>query len=122
MTENIEIIEEILRPHFQKTLNIVIDNQIYKSGKFVVFQTSQLLNYFFLEFHIQTDKKIEVVKIPYPFDVDNYEDEGLIYFDYRINTMTKNKKITQRLQDFAKTQEGSTQNKFYNKIIELEFV
>ena len=72
----------------QKSVNditIYIDNEEYKTGKFILFQSTLIANNYYLEFQIKTDKKIEPVKIPYPFNIENYEDEGLLYFDFLFN-------------------------------------
>lgn len=114
-------IEKILRQHFQKDITLLVDNIEYKKGKFIVAQSTLLSNNYYFEFHIKTDKKIEAVRVPYPFDVEYYSDENLIYFDYRIQSMTKNNELSKILEGFSETQEGFSQNKLYNKILEIEF-
>jgi hypothetical protein len=115
------IVENLLRPHFQKQIVLTIGDEEYKSGKFVLFQSSVLSNNFYIEFQIQTEKRLESVKIPYPFNYESYPDEGLIYFDYRLKALTKKQSITSGMEQFAQQQDNIDNNKFYNKILEIQF-
>jgi hypothetical protein len=36
-----------------------------------------------------TKKEKEKIEIPIPFEIETYEDEDLVYFDYRIKTLAK---------------------------------
>lgn len=115
-------LENILKRYFQKHIKIIIDNEEYKSGKFLLYRFLTYANNYHLEFHIQRSKKIDIIKIPYPFAVEEHAEDNLIYFDYRIKTFSKNnKKIEQKIKNFASTEEGLLINKFYDRIVEFEF-
>ena len=124
MTEHVDKIEALLRPRFQKNISLFINGEEYKKGKFILFHSTLLANNFYIEFHIRTEKKLEIIKIPYPFAIERHEDEedDLFYFDYRLCTLCKqNKKLEKELLEFSSTQEGFGQNKFFNTILEIQF-
>lgn len=115
-------IESVLKKYFQRDVSFYVDNIEYKSGKFILYKFYLYSNNYFIEFHIQTAKKIDSIKIPYPFSVEEDEEDGLLYFDYRLKTLCKdNTKLINKIHDFAKTQEDIDINKFYDKILEIKF-
>jgi hypothetical protein len=123
MTEHVDKIEALLRPRFQKNISLFINGEEYKKGKFVLFHSTLLANNFYIEFHIRTEKKLEIIKIPFPFAIEQHiDDEELFYFDYRLRTLCKGRgKLEKELYEFASTQEGFVQNKFFNTILEIQF-
>jgi len=123
MTEPVDKIEALLRPRFQKNISLFINGDEYKKGKFILFHSTLLANNFYIELHIQTEKKLETIKVPYPFTIEPHTDnEDLFYFDYRLRTLCKGDvKLEKELFDFASTQEGFEQNKFFNTILEIQF-
>lgn len=112
-----------LTDNFQKTLSIIVDGQILKKGKFILFQDYTLANNFYYEITLENTKKIETLKIPYPFSIEYYKDDGLIYLDYRIDTILKKDIKLMHYFDNLKSKIilDTKPSKFYNKIVELEF-
>lgn len=70
----------------QKNLTLELNKKIYKQGKLILFYQKN----FYLTFVMDTVKKNkEKVEIPIPFEHEIHEDDNLIYFDYRIKTLSK---------------------------------
>ena len=65
---------------------------------------------------MDTCKKIkEKIEIPIPYDVEFHEDDNLIYFDYRIKTLSKHApEIETNLIVYPKKISG---NKFWDSIL-----
>jgi hypothetical protein len=71
----------------QKNLTLELGKKTYKQGKMIIFYQKN----FYLTFIMDTVKKQkEKVEIPIPFDVELHEDDNLVYFDYRVKTLSKN--------------------------------
>lgn len=114
-------LESILKKYFQKNISLYIDGEELKSGVFMLYTLLIYSNNYFLEFHIKGDKKIDIIKIPYPFATEEYEKDGLLYMDYRIVTLCKNNpKLVKKIENAANMSSVSD-NKFYNKILEIQF-
>jgi len=67
------------------------NNKILKEGVFSDWKSQP----FFLEVFIETDKRLEKLKLMYPFDHEWYGDDVLespmeLYLDYRLHTLNKN--------------------------------
>lgn len=115
-------LEDILKKYFQKKVSLIIDGEEIKSGTFLLYVLTIYSNNYFIEFHIKTDKKNEVVKVPYPFVSEEHENENLIFFDYRVSTLCKNKKKTiEKLMSCIESIPTHKDNKFFNKILEIKF-
>lgn len=79
-------IEEACKFLLQKNISLEINNKIFKSGKLLLFYQKN----FFLTFVLNSVKKEkDKVEIPIPYEIETYLDENLIYFDYRIKTLSK---------------------------------
>jgi hypothetical protein len=86
MSINGTLLETCCKALLQKNLTLEIKNKTYKQGKLLIFQQKN----FYLTFILENSKsKNEKVEIPIPFDVENHMDDGLVYFDYRIKTLSK---------------------------------
>lgn len=98
-------LDSMLKPHLQRTIIMSINNKKIKTGKFLL--------YTFADYHIEItmtiNNKIKRSMIPIPFKAENYAEDGLIYFDYRINSLLPSFKLL------------TPQSKFYNQILEMEF-
>ena len=115
-------IEDILKNHFQKNIKLLLNDEELKSGKFLLYKLATYSNNFYIEFHIKREKKNDLVKIPYPFKVEEHLDDGLIYFDYRLNTLLNNNtQLTNKIYTLANQYPDSANNKFFDKILEIQF-
>ena len=109
-------IEETLKELLQKNLKLSINNKQYRKGKLLLFKQ----NNYHIEFTIKkNDIDIKRFEVPIPFAVEKWNNEGLVYFDYRLSTLSKNdKKLFEMLERLPR--EGN--NKFYNKILEIQII
>jgi hypothetical protein len=114
-------LEEILKTHLQKDISITINGTEIKNGKFILFQNNILANNFYFELTIERVKKIDVVKIPFPFKVEHYPDEGLLYLDYRFASLTDDKKQLMKIDSLKEKYTEAKLSKFLNTIVEVEF-
>lgn len=79
-------IEKACKFLLQKNITLELKNKTYKQGKLIIFYQTN----FYITFILNTAKKEkEKIDIPIPYDVEFYDDENLIYFDYRIKSLSK---------------------------------
>jgi hypothetical protein len=105
-------IEKACKFLLQKEISIDIKNKVYKQGKLLLFYQRN----FYLTFVMDTPKKEkEKIEIPIPYDVELHENENLVYFDYRIKTLSKHApEIETNLIIYPKKITG---NKFWDSIL-----
>lgn len=119
-------IETILKRNFQKNIEIEIDDKVIKKGKFILYKMSTATNYFHIELYIERNSKVDKIdtfKLPYPFAIEEYEDEDLYYFDYRAKTLLKRNNLCNKFQSLSSTScEDDGPLKFYDKIVVIKFV
>lgn len=114
-------LDSILKKYFQKQVELLVDDNPIKQGQFLLFRNLLYHNNYFFELHIRRKGKIDSIKIPYPFGIEEYPEEGLIFLDYRNKTLLKNQPaLLTKLQSFIDTQPND-KSKFYNKILEIRF-
>jgi hypothetical protein len=76
--------EAFLTKCLQKQIAFRINEKTIKRGRLLLFRR----NHFFIQITLLTDKNIrESFEIPFPLKTEFYEKEGLIYFDYRLNSL-----------------------------------
>lgn len=105
-------VEKACKFLLQKDITIDIKNKTYKQGKLILFYQRN----FYLTFVMDTAKKAkEKIEIPIPYGIEMYEDESLVYFDYRIKTLAKHApEIETNLIVYPKKISG---NKFWDSIL-----
>jgi hypothetical protein len=105
-------IEKACKYLLQKNITIELKNKPYKQGKVVLFYQKN----FYITLVMDTIKKEkEKIELPIPYDVEIHEDENLIYFDYRIKTLSKHApEIETNLLVYPKKISG---NKFWDSIL-----
>jgi hypothetical protein len=105
-------IEKACKFLLQKNVVMDIKNKVLKQGKIILFYQRN----FYITFVIDTEKKAkEKVEIPIPYGVEFHEKENLIYFDYRIKTLSKHApEIETNLIVYPKKIAG---NKFWDSIL-----
>ena len=100
--------ESFLTQSLQKQLAFRINEKTIKKGRLLLFRR----NHFFIQVTLLTEKNIkESFEIPFPLKVESYDKEGLIYFDYRINSLN----LTTPL--ILKKKISSS---YFNKILEIQ--
>lgn len=98
----------------QKNISLEFKDKIYKQGKLLIFQQKNFYLTFILD---STKKKNEKIEIPIPFDTETHYDEGLIYFDYRLKTLSKfSPEIETNLLFYPTKVAG---NKFFDTILTI---
>lgn len=120
----IEKIEQFLTNNFQKNVDIEIDDKIIKKGKFILYKLACETNYYHIELSIErptNHDKIDIFKLPVPFGIETYPEEGLIYFDYRLKTLFKDDKLKAKYDHWFNTNKPVETLKFYDKILILQF-
>jgi hypothetical protein len=115
MTINDTEIEDALKFLLQKNLRLNINKQ-YRKGKLLLFKQ----NNYHIEFTVRkNDIDIKRFEIPIPFAIERWDEEGLIYFDYRLKTLSKkNAALFERLSKLP----VDGKNKFYDKILEIQIL
>jgi len=115
-------LEDILKKHYQKNVQFLINGEEFKAGKFLLYRLTTYANNYYVEFHIKREKKIDIIKIPYPFTVEHHEVDNLLYFDYRIVTLCKkNKEMVAKLNNVCQNYPERMQSKFFERILEIQF-
>lgn len=99
--------EDFFISSLQKNLFFCLGNKIVKQGKLLLFKRS----HFFIQITLSNLKKEkENFEIPFPFKVEPYEDEGVMYFDYRLDAL--NTKALPIMQN-------KVSSSYFNKILEI---
>jgi hypothetical protein len=76
--------ESFLVSCLQKNVVFSIGDKIIKKGRLLLFRRV----HYYVQISLMTDKADrENFEIPIPFKVENYKKDGLLYFDYRINSL-----------------------------------
>ena len=98
----------------QKEITLELNNKVYKKGKLLLFYQKN----FYITFVMDTAKKLkDKIEIPIPYNIEMYEDENLLYFDYRIKSLSKYApQIETNLIVYPKKITG---NKFWNSILSI---
>lgn len=76
--------EEFLVSWLQKPVAFSIKNKTIKKGRLLLFRRA----HYFVQIAIQTSKNTrENFDVPIPFAIEHHEEEGLLYFDYRLDSL-----------------------------------
>lgn len=107
-------LENVCKYLLQKDISFEINNKIFKKGKLIIFHQKN----FYITFIINSDKKNNIkVEIPIPYNVETHLDDNLVYFDYRIKTLSKQTpEIEPNLLSYPQKISG---NKFWNTILTI---
>lgn len=109
-------IERILKSLLQKDIKLSISNRQYRKGKLLLFKQ----NNYHIELTVRkNDIDIKGFEIPIPFAIESWEDDGLIYFDYRLAKLSNNDKV---LHSMLTQLPNEGNNKFYDKILEIQIL
>lgn len=118
-----EKVERIFEKYFQKTISLSIKDEQIKKGKFLLIKNCIIGNNYYFELTIERVKKLDLVRIPYPFDLEEYEEDNLLYLDYRLSSLFKhNKKLLEEMKYWCNNKTDlKTANKMFNNILEIKF-
>lgn len=109
-------IEDVLKNLLQKDLKLNMNNKQYRKGKLLLFKQ----NNYHIELTIRkNDVDIKRFEIPIPFAIEEWADEGFVYFDYRLNTLADN---DEAVYNRLKSLPTNGKNKFYDKILEIQIL
>jgi hypothetical protein len=99
--------ESFLISCLQKNINFAINNKTIKKGRLLLFRQF----HYFVQIAILTEKGLkENFDIPFPFKIEKYPEEGLMYFDYRTKSLEVEAlpQITNKINSI-----------YFNKILEI---
>lgn len=100
--------ESFLISCLQKNINFSINNRTIKRGKLLLFRRF----HYFVQLTMTTEKGLqENVDIPFPFKVEDYQKEGLMYYDYRLGSLEVSK--LPRMPD-------KVSSLYFDKILEIQ--
>jgi hypothetical protein len=117
-----EKIEHIFEKYFQKTIVLSVKDEVIKRGKFLLIKNCIISNNYFFEFTIERAKKLDIVKIPYPFNLEECPTDNLIYMDYRVSSLFNNDRLlVESINTWIEKLELKNQSKFLNSILEIRF-
>ena len=114
-------LETILPKYFQKKIKISIGNDTVKHGQFILFENLLNHNNYYFELFIKRKDKIDSFKIPYPYKVEEYEDDMLLYLDYRHSALVNNDPVAMELIKCYIDNKPNERNKFLGNIVEIQF-
>jgi len=117
-----EKLEKVFEQYFQKTICLSIKDEQIKKGKFLLIKNCIIGNNYFYELTIERVKKLDLVRIPYPFEIEEYPEDNLLFLDYRLSSLFKNnKKMLNEMVHWCETKTDlRTANKMFNNILEIK--
>lgn len=117
-----EKIEKLFEKYFQKTVELSVCGEFFKKGKFLLIENKVLNNNYYFEFLIEKTKKIDIIKLPFPFGIEEHEEDGILYFDYRLKTFFKNAQHeqTKRVKHIIEVNKIFP-SKLFDNILEIKF-
>ena len=107
-------LEKVCKFLLQKNITLELNKKVHKQGKLILFYQKN----FYLTFIMDTVKKAkEKIEIPIPYSTEIHEDDDLVYFDYRIKTLSKHApEIENYLIAYPSNVAG---NKFWDTILTI---
>lgn len=112
-------LEETCKMLLQRNVFFIVKNKVIKKGKIELFTQRN----FHIVFHVLTGKnKKEKLELPIPFSIENHIDDGLIFFDYRIKSLSKYCPETEKNLLMLIDKSSSKNTKYNNTILLIETV
>lgn len=94
----------------QQSVIFSLNNKIIKRGKMILFRRV----HYFIQFAFLTEKGTrENFEIPIPFNIETHEEEGLMYLDYRPQSL--------KVENLPRIPDKVSCN-YFNKILEMQIV
>jgi len=108
--------EGFLTRALQAPVKFILGQKTVKQGRLVLFRRT----HYYIHITLLTSKSAkESFEIPIPFKVEEYQHEGLAYFDYRMQGLGGlNSELNEKL---SKTKiKNINPSQYYNKILEIQ--
>ena len=102
--------EPFLISCLQKNVAFSVSNKILKKGKLLLFRRI----HYFVQMSLLTEKGTrENIELPIPYKVEDYTEDGLLYFDYRLKSLEV--KSLPQIPD-------KVSSVYFNKILEIQAI
>ena len=76
--------EPFLFSCLQKPVSFSVNNKTIKRGRLILFRKL----HYFIQISLLSEKGLrENIELPIPFKIEDYSDDGLMYFDYRMGSL-----------------------------------
>lgn len=112
---NQKIEDDYFFKHLQSLLSFTLGKKVLRKGRLIIFKKT---HYFFQITILNSKNQIECFEIPLPFKTEYHSEENLLYFDYRIKTLSMGDK---NLEKKLLCQIGKiTPSQYFNKILEIQ--
>jgi len=110
--------EVFFAKYLQQTLSLTLGKKHIKTGKLIIFKRAHYL----LQLTFQNSRNnLENIEIPFPFSTEYYPAENMIFFDYRIKTLSNNNPdLEHYLKNFKI--KNITPSQYYDKILEINVI
>lgn len=108
--------EGFLTRHLQTPMKFTLGEKIIKQGKLIIFKRT----HYYIQITLQGSKSTkESFEVPIPFKTEEYRNEGVMYFDYRLSSLVGySGDLLQRAQSIKFKNINPSQ--YYNKILEIQ--
>ena len=109
--------EVFFTKNLQNNMTFNLGSKTIRKGRLIIFKRS----HFFIQFFLLSAKGgQETFEIPMPFKSEYHKEENLMYFDYRVKSLTSNEDGDE-VKDliFQQTIKNSP-SQYYNKILEIQ--
>jgi hypothetical protein len=108
--------EDFLTKNLQRELKFTLGKKIIKQGRLVIFKR---IHYCINITLLNQKNNKESFEIPIPFQTEEYTEEGLMFFDYRVRSLVNNScEITDKL--YSARIKKIEPSHYYNKILEIQ--
>jgi hypothetical protein len=108
--------QSFLTRSLQTPIKFILGQKIIKQGRLVLFKQQ----HYYINITLLTSKNNkESFEIPIPFRVEEYMHEGLVYFDYRLTSLSGiNEDLNFRLSKLKIKNINPSQ--YFNRILEIQ--
>jgi len=102
----------------QSSIVFRLGQKTLKKGRLILYKRA----HFCIQFIILTDKgHRETLEVPFPFKTEYHSTDNVMFFDYRLTTLTGKNKETEMLFKDLKIKNTSP-SQFYDRILEIKIV
>lgn len=108
--------EDFFTKYLQAPIKFILGQKVIKQGRLILFKRT----HYYIQITIQNIKlSRESFEIPIPFKTEEYVNEGLIYFDYRLRSLVGyENNILEKIENIKFKNINPSQ--YYNKILEIQ--
>ena len=90
------VLEQKLQKHFQKNIQILLNEKVLRTGKFILFAPKE----YYLVFCINSNNKNKYLEIPLPFKI--LETSAGFLFDYKVELLTDDITLKIKVDEYFK--------------------